>query len=186
MTVQALVIVAILLVAVPSAWPCSVLVSKLTAAVELVQQAEVIVKARADGLSAQQGRPDGLVAITTQVEFSVLAVLKGPLPATRIAFNGWLAARDEPNGRSVPYPSVRPSGLAGSCFAVGYRKGAEYLLFLKKSAPADKLTPYWAPLAPSNEQLFGRDDPWEAWVRGQLRNSPRRRVNRKREPPNGP
>jgi hypothetical protein len=27
------------------------------------------------------------------------------------------------------------------------------------------LTPYWAPLLPTNEQLHGPDDPWLAWVR---------------------
>ena len=36
-------------------------------------------------------------------------------------------------------------------------------------AQSDKLTPYWAPLAPASEQLFGCDDRWAAWVRSELR-----------------
>jgi hypothetical protein len=38
------------------------------------------------------------------------------------------------------------------------------------SAQPDDLTPYWAPLGPTNEQLFGgTSDAWFVWVSGQLR-----------------
>ena len=93
------------------------------------------------------------------MEFSVRAVLKGPLPSSRLTFQGLLTARDEPNGRGVPYPSVRPSGLAGSCFAVEYKRGADYLLFLKKNV---------------GRPVKGPNDAWELWVREQLRASNRR------------
>jgi hypothetical protein len=173
---RALLVTAVLLAAAPPAWPCSV--PTILSAVELVQQADAIVKVRAERLSTEVSRPTGIVRVPSQVEFSVRAVLKGSLPSSRLTFQGLLTARDEPNGRSVPYPSVRPSG-EGSCFAVEYKRGADYLLFLKKNAgrpvtARDGWTPYWAPLAPANEQLQGPSDAWESWVREQLRASTRR------------
>jgi hypothetical protein len=52
----------------------------------------------------------------------------------------------------------RPSGHA-ECVSVEYRKGAEYLLMLNRAgkgcAQPDQLTPYWAALAPTDEQVFG-------------------------------
>ncbi len=72
-------------------------------------------------------------------------------------------------GRPVPYDFIRPGGRHGNCVALEYRQGAEYLLLLKRSsnqaALPDTLTPYWAALAPTNEQVFGPADPWVAWVR---------------------
>jgi hypothetical protein len=155
---------------------CSVSASSIPSTpFELVGQADVIVRARAEGLSSQPGREGSAPFRTTQVEFRVVAVLKGTLPTNRVTFNGSLTTRDEPNRGAVPYRSVRPSG-SGSCFSLEYRQGAEYLLFLKPAShrayaqpEPDQLTPYWAPTAPSNEQLFGPDDAWEAWVRTQLR-----------------
>ncbi|OLC77802.1 MAG: hypothetical protein AUH72_16990 [Acidobacteria bacterium 13_1_40CM_4_65_8] len=35
-------------------------------------------------------------------------------------------------------------------------------------AQANQLTPYWSPLRPTNEQLFGVADPWERWVVQQI------------------
>jgi hypothetical protein len=174
---RALIATAILLAAAPPAWPCSVSVSTILSAVELVQQADAIVKVRAERLSTEVSRPT-VVGVLSQVEFSVHAVLKGRLPSSRLTFQGLLTARDERNGRSVPYPSVRSSG-EGSCFAVEYKRGADYLLFLKKNAgrsvtARNGWTPYWALLAPANEQLQGPNDAWELWVREQLRASNRR------------
>jgi hypothetical protein len=164
------VTVALFIAAVPSALACSV--RSIPIPVELVRLADVIVRARAERLAPEPGRPGSLAASPTQVEFRIVALLKGTLPADRITFNGSFTGRDEPNRDSVPYVHVRPSG-SGECFAVGYRRGAEYLLFLKRAshrayAQPDQLTPYWAPLAPSNEQVFGAGDRWEAWVRAQL------------------
>jgi hypothetical protein len=31
-------------------------------------------------------------------------------------------------------------------------------------AQPNGLTPYWMPLRPTNEQVFGSDDPWVRWV----------------------
>jgi hypothetical protein len=87
-----------------------------------------------------------------------------------VEFNGELNQRDDPNDRPAPYGFVRPGGRHGNCFALGYRSGGEYLLLLRRtehpsSAQPNDLTPYWSPLAPTNEQLFGgTSDPWFAWV----------------------
>lgn len=107
------------------------------------------------------------------MRFRVLSILKGTLSSTRLVFNGVPAAKDEPNRSPVPYQTARPSADA-ACVTVEYRQGAEYLLFLKRAghpafAQPDELTPYWAPLAPTNEQLFNPGDRWEEWVRSRLR-----------------
>jgi hypothetical protein len=155
------------------ALPCSV--SGVTAPNELVSQAEAIVWARAEALSSTPGRPGVLAGDGTQVRFSVLEVLKGKVPTPTIEFNGSVMDADDHNDRPIPYDFVRPMGRAGNCFALRYRPGGEYLLLLRRAgfaanAQPNDLTPYWSPLAPTNEQLFGgRYDPWLAWVRSHLR-----------------
>jgi len=98
------------------------------------------------------------------VRFTVLRVLKGTLSASTIEFNGSLENSDDWNDRNPPYTFVRPGGRHGNCFALGYRTGAEYLLFLKGLT----LTPYWSPLAPTNEQVSGPSDGWLTWVAAQI------------------
>jgi hypothetical protein len=109
---------------------------------------------------------------STQIELIVLEVLKGAFPSRVVTFNGHLEERDDPNDRPVPYDFVRRGGRAGNCYAMGYRQGAEYLLLLRRAddshAQGDRLTPYWSPLTPANEQLFGPNDPWLEWVRDEL------------------
>ena len=61
---------------------------------------------------------------------------------------------------------VRPGGRGGECFARSYQRDGEYLLFLKKVD--GKLTPYWAALRATNEQITGAHDEWVTWVRRQL------------------
>jgi hypothetical protein len=85
------------------------------------------------------------------------------------------ANRDDRNDRPVPYDFIRPGGRGGNCFALAYRPGAEYLLLLRRgehssdAQPTD-LTPYWASLSPTNEQLLeGSNDPWVVWVSQELR-----------------
>ncbi|HEU0173240.1 MAG TPA: hypothetical protein VFV58_03190 [Blastocatellia bacterium] len=48
-----------------------------------------------------------------------------------------------------------------------YKRGAEFLLFLKKSE--GKLSPYWDALSPTNEQLRSNTDPWISWVKNRLK-----------------
>jgi hypothetical protein len=151
--------------------PCSV--TRIPTAAELVRDAQVIVRARAERVASEPGRPGPLAASPGQVEFRILSVLKGSLGDSHVTFSGTLVARDERNDGDVPYAHAR-SSADSSCFALHYREGGEYLLFLKRAGDAvyaqpQRLTPYWAPLAPTNEQLFGRDDKWERWTREELR-----------------
>jgi hypothetical protein len=149
------------------AWPCSVVA--LPTPQDLVNRAEVIVRVRADGLAAEPGRQGILASNQTQVRFTVLTVLKGFFPSVTLQFNGHLDQRDDRNDAAVPYHFIRPGGRGGSCFAMGYRSGAEYLLLLaygghQSYAQPNDLTPYWTPLGPTNEQLSGSSDPWLRWV----------------------
>ena len=155
------------------AWPCSV-VGPLPSAEALVRDAEVVARVRAEGLSSTPGRSGVLAESPTQVRFAVLEILKGSLPSATIEFNGSLTDSDDHNRGPVPHSHVRPGGSAG-CFALEYRPGAEYLLLLRRGkhpsyAQPDDLTPYWTPIAPTNEQLFdGASDAWFVWVSRQLR-----------------
>ena len=61
----------------------------------------------------------------------------------------------------------------------GVSAGCRVLLLLKVASqpvfgPPGQLTPYWRALAPTNEQVFGPDDPWESWVRRQLEDQVRK------------
>ena len=122
----------------------------------LVASADVIVLATAVEFVAGQG-----------VRFQVAEVLKGENVPTALVFQGSLGQRDDFNDRPVPYDFVRPGGRGGPCHAYEYKQGAEFLLLLKKRKA--ELTPYWAALAATNEQLRSADDPWLAWVRDHLR-----------------
>lgn len=171
--IRPLLVVAMIGLAAP-AWPCSPK-GPLPSAVRLVGDAEVIARVRAEALSSTPGRPGIMADSPTQVRFAILEVLKGRLSASTIEFNGSLTDRDDRNDRAVPYDFIRPGGRAGNCFALTYRAGAEYLLLLRRAeqpayAQPIELTPYWAPLSPTNEQLIGgASDAWFVWVSHELR-----------------
>jgi hypothetical protein len=144
--------------------------------VSWVQEADVIVLVRAaeqlgtpfigDARQISQqmtayGREFG-----TDVRFDVLDVLKGTLTEKSLRVEGFLVDRDDPNDRPAPYDFVRPEGRGGDCFAHSYKQSADYLLFLQRRN--GQLTPYWASMAAINEQVFGDDDKWLAWVRTQI------------------
>jgi hypothetical protein len=139
-----------------------------------VQRAEVIVWARAEGLANTPARQGALAGNVTRVRFSVLQILKGDRPSTEIEFKGILRDSDDRNDRPIPYDVIRPGGRIGTCFALTYRPGAEYLLLLGRGehssyAEPNELTPYWTPLGPTNEQLLdGARDPWYRWVIQQI------------------
>jgi hypothetical protein len=127
---------------------------------QFVDSSEVIVRAMAVGVDSSGQWP----AITfTPIEWIRGGPSAGPLRAA-----GTLVDRDDFNPQSVPYTMVRLAGQHGDCFAREYRRGAEYLLLLRH-LPQQKLTPYWVPLAPLNEQVKGADDAWVTWVRAQAR-----------------
>jgi hypothetical protein len=131
---------------------------------QLSTNADVIVRATAlsyakapEGEYWTTGMPD------STVEFRVDEVLKGEKVSSSLIINGYLKDKNDFNDRPVPYDFIRPGGRAGSCIANSYKEGAEFLLFLKKKE--ERLTPYWAALTPTNEQLRSSDDPWLKWVR---------------------
>ena len=129
----------------------------------LVHAADEVVRARAD--SSHGGVETHELNLRSVVYFTVLERVGAALgPAFRtLVIPGELVADAEYNPAPVPYPTVRPSG-GGACHAYAYQRGGEYLLLLQRS-PVRGLTPYWAPLKPTNEQLRGPQDPWLAWVR---------------------
>jgi hypothetical protein len=158
-------VVAVALVALPSSMrPCTV--PHLLEPSKLVDGAALIVRAvpveyvvPPDGEWLTKGTPP------STIRFRVVEVLKGSAAVREIVLHGYLGERDDFNDRPAPYDFVRPGGRGGACIASTYRQGAEHLLFLP--AP-DSDTPLWAPLAPVNEQLDGRDDRWLRWVRQHL------------------
>ncbi|HEX8117434.1 MAG TPA: hypothetical protein VF521_09185 [Pyrinomonadaceae bacterium] len=148
----------------PEAFACRAVPYK---ADRLAAEADVIVRATASRYAeapAEKYKFSGVPG--SLVEFKVLETLKGEGVPDILDINGYLDDRDDYNDRPVPYDFVRPGGRAGSCIANSYRKGAEFLLFLKNRD--GKLTPYWAALSPTNEQLRPADDPWLKWVRDAL------------------
>jgi hypothetical protein len=112
----------------------------------------------------------------TTVRFDVLERIKGNWADNFIELEGTLYDHDDPNAGPVPYTFVRNQGRSGNCFAFSYKQGAEYLFILGRAQRGPRngeLTPYWQSLAATNEQLFGVDDKWLAWVRSQLRGAQR-------------
>jgi hypothetical protein len=132
--------------------------------VGMVAYAQVIVRARADSLTAHDG-PRGL-GPQSLVHLTVIEVIDsgGLAVPAQLSVVGRVADKSDFNGESVPYHWTRSDGLTGACFAYAYQLGGEYLLLLRGATPGS-LTPYWAPLQPTNEQVHGAADPWVEWVR---------------------
>lgn len=137
--------------------------------------ADVIVRARAERASFSRERGAGSTQ-ATDIEFNILETIKGEAPVD-LRIPGRFVKEDDFNNGPVPYRIVRPSGQRGSCSTDEYRQGAEYLLILRRAPNAIpllshsdslSLTPYWAALAPLNEQVRGADDKWVLWVRRQV------------------
>jgi hypothetical protein len=97
------------------------------------------------------------------IRFKVIETIRG-IETPELILPGNLVEEDDFNDKPAPYSVVRPDGRGGSCYARSYRKGSQFLLFLKKDA-AGKLTADWAPLSPANEQLHSENDPWLLWAR---------------------
>lgn len=153
------------------AWPCSV-VRPLPTPAQLVDDATVIVIARARGVSREPRHSGSLPGSSTQVEFDVVEILKGTLTQASLRFDGTLLGDDDPLDRSTSYDFVQPGGRGGECFAVNYVRGVEYLLLLRPTGQAydqQTLTPYWAPLRATNDRVRGTHDRWVAWVRQRVR-----------------
>jgi hypothetical protein len=143
--------------------PCKV--SEVLSPEQLVVQATSIVVAIPMDYEKKPKSPDEFGSI----RFDIKRVLKGESSMKQVTVEGVLTDKDDFNEGTVPYSSVRPSGKQGSCFAYFYKSGAPYLLFLEEQKGSDEHkikepSPYWAPLAPANEQLKSMDDPWLQWV----------------------
>jgi hypothetical protein len=126
-----------------------------------VRNAEMIVRVTA--LDYDKQPPDDHTLGT--VRFRVEEVIKGRREAADLTLPARLDGSDDFNDVPVPYHLVRPSGRTGNCGSDQYRRGASYLLLLKSNTGA--WTPHWDALAPLNEQIHGKDDPWVVWVRKQ-------------------
>ena len=135
-------------VAPTSSWACSP--RSIDTAEQLVQGASGIYHVRVS--SVQSGR---------RLEFKVIATLKGERKSS-LRVPGALISKQDPNDHPAPYTFVRPGGRGGNCFAVTYNRNQQYLLFFKNGSP------YWSPLAPTNEQVSGPADAWLIWVKRQL------------------
>ena len=140
----------------------------------LVHNTEIIIRTTAVGYG-DPPPPDSRVRF---IEFRVEEVLKGENVPNTFLIRGILTDKDDFNDRPVPYDYVRPMGRGGSCAAYHYKEGAEFLLFLKRHAPDEEdsrqwgeVTPYWASMAATNEQLHSSDDAWLLWVKNYLRQS---------------
>jgi hypothetical protein len=126
---------------------------------DLVARADSIYYVRALGYADSYSPSDR--NSVPQVRFSVISRLKGK-PATELVAPGVLVQLDDPNESPFPFDFVRPAGRLGRCFATQYKPGAEYVMLYRGG------TPYWSPLAPTNEQVTGASDRWLVWIRGKL------------------
>jgi hypothetical protein len=148
--------------------PCSTF--RPASNIEMVRQADIIVRASAEDYSIPPSRsgPWAGIVPNSQIRFKVLELIRGKLPSEYLVLPGILVQNDDFNDHASPYSFVRPEGRHGNCFAITYRSGGQFLLFLKKNREGD-LTVYWYALAPVNEQLHSPNDPWLLWVRKQAK-----------------
>ena len=155
----------------------------------LVRDAPAIVRARARGYAnttiAKTPSPlastdsfllYGLDHGARPIAFEILEVLKGPLKGgvpgdsslrrgAQVFFVGWL--RRSHHGSPEPVPRREGRNGGGSCVDQLYVKGTEYLFILSRDT-AGRFTPHAHPLAPTNEPLRGKRDPWLRWVRQEV------------------
>jgi len=133
-----------------------------------VRDADLIVRATAVERVGGNAWVGSIQPLPSSINFQPLEVLKGDGSTLRILVAGDTISSDDYNRGAVPYRMVRSNGASGNCFATGYKLKAEYLLIMKRTV-GDVFTPYWAALAPMNEQVRGADDAWVLWVRDQVR-----------------
>lgn len=132
----------------------------------LLAAADAIVLARAVG--HLPGEPVEKERGYDWIRFEVLEVLRGQGALEQLFIRGALVEETDLNPGEVPYRMVRPAGQRGACYAREYQRGGEFVLLLRKERDG-RLSPYWSPLSPTNEQIRGTDDPWLLWVRANLK-----------------
>ena len=159
-------VVAALLLGAAGAEACSAV--RFFGPEELVRTADAVARVRVIGAAPASAElsswPSGAVRL------EVFEVLSGGLPGSELVLPGRLHDYSSSARRPVPYDGVdcARAGGCGGCFAYDYKLGAQYLLLLKQG------TPYWAALAPTNEEVSGPSDPWVAWVSQRLAAKPKR------------
>lgn len=147
------------------AFPCNVISVARTTTLDYVRMADAIVHVRAQALGQGPHEYDSTGAPTGRIVFEIVNVLQGTGIGASLTLPGFLLLEDNYNPGPVPYSSSR---AWGTCYADGYRLDAEFLLLLQRGDSGD-YTARWAPLAPLNEQIRGKDDSWLRWVRASLR-----------------
>ncbi len=125
-----------------------------------VKNADMIVRATAVGSVGKN--------VSEQVKFKIVEIFKGEKVPETLMFIGHLTDTDNYNNQSAPYLSSRLSDKDTNCVAMGYKRGAEFLLILKKHN-SKQIDPYWAAYAPTNEQLHPENDEWLNWIRNNLK-----------------
>ena len=136
----------------------------------LVKKADTIVIAVAREFTSTHPDPtlwfvpdDGM-----RVRFEILETLKGKRTSSPLIVPGWVSETDDFNDADLGANWARPQGRYGNCFAIWYRLGGTYLLFLKRVADGT-LTPYWWALGRVNDQVHPGRDEWVDWVRRRVR-----------------
>jgi len=143
-------------------WPGNVSACKVSegaVAQEIVSEADLIVhiKVPNEEIVSDSGRG------YPEIKMTVLKVLKGNYSKKMIWVRGFTDQYEGPNDREVPYNLVRRGGRHGNCYAFDYKKNGQFLLIMKKGRV------HWSPLAPTNEQVSGPNDPWVVWVKQVLK-----------------
>lgn len=159
-------VAAVCLVGANSAFGCTRLVPF---AFDELFVADAIVRATAERYMKEpssNNRTTGLPE--SEIQFRIEEVLRGKDFPKTIVLNGYLSEKNDYNEMPSPYTFVRKNGRSGSCFANTYRKGGQFLLFLRKTD--DGYTPNISPLGPSNEQLHDDDDSWLLRARVEVSN----------------
>ncbi len=163
-TSTAFLICAALFLAPSGAEACSA--ARLLGPEELVRTADAVVRVRAIGSLAAA---DPTAWPPESVRLELLEVLSGTVSGRELVLPGRIRDYAATRERRLPYDGVdcARAGGCGGCYAYDYKLGAQYLLLLKRNSP------YWAALAPSNEEIGGSSDPWVVWVRQRLVGNPR-------------
>ena len=129
-------------------------VSKGAEAKEVVSEADLIVHIKVPNdevvFNLERGYPE--------IRMTVLEVFKGSYSKESIWVRGFTDQYEGPNEGEVPYKLVRRGGRHGNCYAFDYKKNGQFLLIMKKGRV------HWSPLAPTNEEVSGPNDPWVVWV----------------------
>ena len=141
----------------------------------IVAEAQVIV--RATVLGEVPPSPVAGDGQRPQVVLAVDEVLRGAGVPDTLRFIGNIHDEDAVPPEyvaEIPHRSYLRRLSGGSCMAMTYRQGGEYLLLLQRSEFRGVLDPYWVLLAPTNNEIWGADDPWVRWVRLEIARNPAR------------